>query len=79
MAAFELWELESGNFVGSFPTKEAALAVVARTLSELGSDGYATIETTLLTWENGDESKEIAMGKALIDMASSFSSSLSSS
>ena len=73
MAAFELWEMESGNFVGSFPTKEAALAVVASTLKDLGSTGYATIQTTSLTWENGPQSNEIASGDALIAMALSLS------
>ena len=35
---FELWDTETGNVIGEFPTIEAALAVAEALLSAFGSD-----------------------------------------
>ncbi len=66
MAGYELWELRSGNLVGSFPTQEDALLVVAKTVSLYGP---TSVDSLSLTWESGRASKDIAEGQALADLA----------
>ncbi len=66
MAAYELWEMRSGNLVGSFPTKDAALAVVIDTLRLYGP---SSTDSIALTREMGEESETIAEGAGLAHLA----------
>lgn len=64
--AYELWEMRSGNLMGSFPTQEEALTTLAEAVKRYGPS-YA--DTITLTWEHGDESKDIASGADLAEWA----------
>jgi hypothetical protein len=64
--AYELWEMQSGNLMGSFPTQDEALQVLAKAVSRYGS---SYTDTIMLTYEHGDESKELASGAELADLA----------
>ena len=66
MDAYELWEMRSGNLMGSFPTEQEALTTLGEAVRRYGP-AYA--DTIALTWENGDESKDLAAGRALADLA----------
>jgi hypothetical protein len=61
-AAYELWEMRSGNLMGSFPIQEEALTTLAGAVKRYGPS-YA--DTITLTWESGDESKDLASGPDL--------------
>lgn len=67
MAAFEIWEMRSGNLMGSYGSEAEALAVVADAIQTHGA-GYA--ETLALVRENGrGHSETIAMGSELAEQA----------
>jgi len=66
MAAYELWEMRSGNLVGSYPSRDAALNVIADTVRK---HGYQAADSVVLTFETGTDSEEVAEGRALADLA----------
>lgn len=64
---YDLWDSESGNIIGTFPTREEALLVVREALSRHGVQ-YA--ESLLFGQEDArGHTKAIAQGKQLIDLA----------
>jgi hypothetical protein len=64
--AYELWEMRTGNLMGSFPSQEEALSVLATALK---AHGLQYADHIALTWEYGDESKDVASGQALAKLA----------
>lgn len=70
MAAFELWETRSGNLMGSFETKDQALAVIA---DAIRSHGAAYVTTIVLTKEDSrGRSHVVATSSELGDLAEPF-------
>jgi hypothetical protein len=64
---YELWDTCSGNVIGTFSTKEEALAIVRGTV-ELHGEAFA--EPLLLGQEDkAGRSRPIAEGKALVALA----------
>ena len=64
---YDLWDSESGNIIGTFPTREEALSVVREALSRHGVQ-YA--ESLLFGQEDSHgQTKAIAQGEELIDLA----------
>lgn len=66
MEAYELWDMRSGNLMGSFPTEREALATLA---AAMRGHGVSYVDNVDLTWECGPESKSLASGQALGKMA----------
>jgi hypothetical protein len=67
MAAFELWNAESGNLLGAFSTESEALAAVREAIERNGP-GYGQILT--LGRENSrDRSRILASGQQLVEQA----------
>jgi hypothetical protein len=66
MSAYELWELNSGNAIGSFPSQDEALGAVAETIRQ---HGESSIDSVVLTHETGQESTDIAEGHELAVLA----------
>lgn len=66
---YELWDHESGNLLGTYPTEAAALQVVAETVLEHGRESIE-VATLLLGYDDGRGGGEtIAMGAPLADLA----------
>ena len=67
MAIFELWNMESGNLLGSFATEELALAAVREAIQR---DGECYGDILALGREDGrGNSKIVARGRQLADRA----------
>ncbi len=64
---FELWDIETGNVVTTYPTEEAALAVVRQT-ALLHGRAYAT-SWALGSEADGDESSDVLEGADLVERA----------
>jgi hypothetical protein len=65
--SYELWDVESGNLLGSYLTEAEALATVRAVVASQGRE-------TVLTWELAIEDAEadtetLIAGEALIDRA----------
>lgn len=67
MAAFELWETRSGNLMGSYETRDRALAVIADAIRSYGPAYVITI--ALMKEDSQGRSHVIAMGSKLADLA----------
>lgn len=65
-AAYELWETRTGNLMDSFETQDEALSVVADAIRRYGP---SYVDSIMLVFGYGDESKEIASGKHLAEWA----------
>lgn len=65
---FELWDNESGNLVGSFPSEEAALAVVRQAVERYGHD--AAMSLCLAKTSGSGRGRTIASGSGLERLAS---------
>jgi hypothetical protein len=65
--AYQLWETESANLVGSYATKDAALAIVRESAQTYGADSVATL--LLLHESASGRLKKIADGSALVALA----------
>ncbi|MGH2600204.1 MAG: hypothetical protein ACRDJ9_12565 [Dehalococcoidia bacterium] len=65
---YELWDTESANRLGEYVSEGQALAVVHAALKRVPREEVAT--WALLYFEEGKDSKAIAEGEALIDLAS---------
>jgi hypothetical protein len=64
---YELWDTRSGNVVGTFETKEEALAIVRDAAADRGE---AFAESFLLGQEDkAGRSRPIAEGKVLVALA----------
>lgn len=65
---FELWDAESASLVGTYDTRDAALAAVLRSLATFGPDA---IRSLVLTAEDDSDAdpRPIASGQDLIDLA----------
>lgn len=64
---FQLWEMESANLVGSYPTEDAALAVVRAAIEKHGRESMAAV--VLLREGARGRLTKIAEGAALVDRA----------
>lgn len=65
---FELWHSDSGNLLYDFETEAAALEMVRITIAEEGAD--SVVAWGLLRRDNnGGESRLVAEGSALSDLA----------
>ena len=63
--AYEIWDTETNNLLGTYEAEDAALEVLSRALREHGA-GY--VETLLLGYENKrGRSRLIATGSSLVD------------
>ena len=64
---FQLWEAESANLVGSYPTEEAALLVVRNVIDKQGRE---VLDTIVLLQEGArGRLTKVAEGAALADLA----------
>jgi hypothetical protein len=63
---FQLWEAESANLVGSYPTEETALLVVRSAIEKHGHEAFDTI---VLLREDERGLTTVAEGSALADLA----------
>lgn len=66
MSSFVLWNMETANSVGVYPTQDAALEIIRRAVQEYGADRvgmYALIGYT------GRRKKTIASGTSLLELA----------
>lgn len=66
---FALWDMDSGNLVGRYPTPEAALSVVRRSLEDHGYE--STAELGLSGVNATGKTVALANGAALVKMATS--------
>ncbi len=66
---YELWETDSANLVGSYPSQDDALAVVNDAVQSLGKAAAATL---VLTREVDDRTDMIASGEHLVELAASI-------
>jgi len=64
---YELVDLNTGNWVGAYPTKEEALRAVADTIRRYGEDAVVTL--ALGRFERGRQGEAIAEGPKLAEMA----------
>ncbi len=63
MRTYELWDHETGNRIGAYPSELAALQDVARDVAEYGDESYTTVG---LVASGGDQpSQVIAEGSVL--------------
>ena len=65
-SVFQLWDVESGNLVGEYPTERDAIAVVCQTLVDHGSQHVITLA---LAQERGAGPEIIAEGAELLRRA----------
>ena len=69
---FELWDTESGNLLGSYPSMDAALAFVR---SVIGQDGSAAVaQWELFAMEDGISAASVADGEALVALSDASAS-----
>jgi hypothetical protein len=67
--AYELWDPETRNLIGSFKTQREALATVADTVRRYGAGSKAATSLGLIR-THGDPGKAlVAEGRALVDRA----------
>jgi len=64
--AYELWETRTGNLMDSFGSREEALLAVAEVIRRYGP---SYVDSVVLISAYGDESKEIATGADLAEIA----------
>ena len=67
MATYELWEMRSGNLVGSWAAEADALAVIRTALDTHGDETVATM--SLLAEDARGVTNVVAEGPALIERA----------
>lgn len=65
MATYELWEMRTGNLVGSWSAESEALAVICDALHRHGDSFAASL--SLLVEDGQGETIVVAEGAALID------------
>jgi hypothetical protein len=66
METYELWDMRSGNLMGSFPTEREALSTLAAAIVK---HGVSYADDVDLTRECGEESRSLASGQTLAKMA----------
>ena len=64
---YSLWDLESGNLVGAFPTETAALVEVRDTVRRFGRE--EALKRALASVNDAGQYHAIAEGQVLIDRA----------
>lgn len=72
--AYEIWEMESGNLAGDYPTAEKALAVVAAFVQREGPGVANTL--TLIEVGPRRKGKTLASGARLVKMAAEYAATL---
>lgn len=75
MVVYDLWDIETGNIIGTFESEGEALRLV-RELVDVNGHQYA--DALDLGWIDGEETGSIAGGAALLDLALTTSPSASS-
>ncbi len=63
---YDLWDVESGNCIGTFDTQDEALAIVAVLLDANGNDYADDLD---LGYTHGDQFQPIATGAPLVALA----------
>ena len=64
---FELWDTDTGNIVNTYPTREAALAVVRKAIATYGRE---YVESWALSCTDcGEDEETILEGAALAERA----------
>ncbi len=63
---YALWDLESGNLVGAYDTRDEALRVARRSIQQFGRESVAMLA---LAHEGASHIRNIAQGEALADLA----------
>jgi hypothetical protein len=66
---YELWNTESSNLIGTYPTAQAALCVVYDSLQRFGESSVATI--ALGREDENGKLLPVAMGRELVKLARS--------
>jgi hypothetical protein len=64
---FQLWEAESANLVGSYPTQEAALAIVRDAVRTHGRDAVTSL--VLVREDARGRLTTLGEGDGLVDLA----------
>ena len=65
--AYELWDRETANLVGDYPSQGAALAKVRQTMDQYGR---RAVESLALAFEDEDgKTRPIAAGVTLVELA----------
>jgi hypothetical protein len=72
MATYELWEMSSGNLVGSWPAEAEALTVVRDALARHGAELVASL--ALLSEDAQGDTTVVAEGAALVERARQMTS-----
>jgi hypothetical protein len=67
MMPFQLWEADSANLVGSYPTREAALAIVRDAVQKHGREGVASL--VLVREDARGRVTTVGEGDALVELA----------
>lgn len=67
MATYELWEMRSGNLVGSWETEADALSVIRRAVDRQEAESVASL--SLLAEDANGETSVIAEGLPLVERA----------
>lgn len=65
LATYELWEMRSGNLVGSWPAETEALAVAREALDRHGAELVASL--SLLSENTQGDTTVVAEGAALVE------------
>lgn len=65
--AFDLWDIETANLVGDYPTEEAALDAERTSLQGHGAEAVAAL--ALAYEDEAGETYPIATGAALVERA----------
>ena len=67
---YELWDSETGNRVGKYPTEDAALRAVLEDIRRYGRDARAIVSLGLLQRDpDRQQGRLIAEGTALVERA----------
>ncbi|HEV2109659.1 MAG TPA: hypothetical protein VGR16_15480 [Thermomicrobiales bacterium] len=69
VTVYELWETDSANLGGSYPSQDDALAVVSDVVQSLGKAAAATL---VHTREVDDRTDAVASGEHLVELATSI-------
>jgi hypothetical protein len=64
---YEIWDTETGNLIGEFPTEDEALQLVRHAIEDWGKDAAATL--VMGYGQNDEVASQVAEGEALIKRA----------
>lgn len=67
MATYELWDMRTGNLVGSWGTQADALSVIRRAVARQGAEAIGTL--SLLCEDATGNTTLVAEGATLVELA----------